>query len=76
MRVEHMSTEHKIETKSIPKVLKVPFYNVFHQFHTAVTTTLYSKCIAPNPFMVLNFSCLKVAQVSSTEIRLFLCLHL
>ena len=38
--------------------------------------TLYLKCIAPNPSMVLNFSCLKVAQVSSTESRLFLCLHL
>ena len=57
--------------------LKVPYYTVFHQFHTAVRgpTTLYLKYIAPNPSMVLNFSCLKVAQVSSTESSLFLCLH-
>ena len=37
---------------------------------------LYLVCIATNPSVVLNFSCLKVAQVSSTESRLFLCLHL
>ena len=58
--------------------LKVPYYTVFHQFHTAVRgpTTLYLKCIAPNPSEVLNFSSLKVTQVSSTESRLLLCLHL
>ena len=35
-------------------VLKVPHYTVFHQFHTAVRgpTTLYLKCIAPNPSVV------------------------
>ena len=50
--------------------LHIPYYTVFHQFHTAVRgpTTLYSKCIAPNPSVVLNFSSLKVAQVSSTEL--------
>ena len=50
--------------------LKVPYYTVFNQFHTAVRgqTTLYLKCIAPNPSVVLNFSCLKVVQVSSTEL--------
>ena len=49
-----------------------------HQFHTAVRgpTTLYSICVAQNPSVVLNFSCLKVALLSSTESRLFLCLHL
>ena len=59
-------------------ILKVPYYTVFHQFHTAVRgpTTLYLKCIAPSPSVVHNFSCLKVNQVSSTESRLFLCLHL
>ena len=33
------------------------------QFHTAVRgqATLHLKCIAPNPSLVLNFSCLKVA---------------
>ena len=58
--------------------LKVPYYTVFHQFHTAVrgpTTTVYLICIAPNPSVVLNFSFLKVALLSSTESRLFLCLH-
>ena len=36
--------------------LKVPYFIVFHQFHTAVRglTTLYPKCIAPNPSVVLN----------------------
>ena len=59
-------------------VLKVPYYTVFHQFHTAVRgpTALYSICIALNPTMVLNFSCLKVALQSSTQSSLFLCLHL
>ena len=58
--------------------LKVPSCAAFDQFHTAVRgpTTLYLKCISPNPSVVLNFSCLKVTQVSSTESRLFLCLHL
>ena len=34
--------------------LKVPYYTVFHQFHIAVRgpTTLYSICIASNPFVV------------------------
>ena len=59
-------------------MLKVPYYTVFHLFHTAVRgpETLYLKCIAPNPSMVLNFSCLKVTLLSSTESRLFLCLHI
>ena len=59
-------------------LLKFPYYTVFHQFHTAVRgpTTLYLKWIAPNPSVVLNFSCLKVALLSSTEGRRFLCLHL
>ena len=59
-------------------ILKVPYYTVFHQFHTADRgpATLFSRSIGPNPSMVLDFSCLKVAQVSSTENRLFLCLHL
>ena len=37
--------------------LKVPYYTVFQQFHTAVggPTTLYLKCIAPNSSVVLNF---------------------
>ena len=50
--------------------LKVPYYTGFHQFHTTVRdpTTLFPKCIAPNRSVVLNFSCLKVAQVSSTEL--------
>ena len=32
-------------------ILEVPYYTVFHQFHTAVrgSTTLYLKCIAPKP---------------------------
>lgn len=57
--------------------LKVPYYT-FHQFHTAVRgpTTVYSKRLATNPSMVLNFSHLRVAQVSSPENRLLLCLHL
>ena len=48
--------------------LKIPYYAVFHEFHRAVRgpTTLYSKCNAPYLSMVLNFSCLKAAQVSST----------
>ena len=60
------------------EMLKVPYYTVFCQFHTAVRdpTTLNLKCIAPNPPMVLNFSCLKVTQMSSTESRLFLCLNM
>ena len=59
------------------KILKVPYYTVFHQFHTAVRgpTTLYSICIASNTSVVLKFSCLKVAQVSSTESRLPCLLH-
>ena len=59
-------------------MLKDPYYTVFHQFHTAVRgpTTLYSICIAPNPSLVLNFSCLKVALQSSIQSSLFLCLHL
>ena len=58
--------------------LKVPYYTVFHQFHTAVRgpTTLYSICIAPNTSVVLNSSCLKVALLSSVHSTLFLCLHL
>ena len=48
-------------------MLNVPYYTVFHQYNTAGPTTLYLKCIAPNPSVVLNFSCLKVTQVSSTE---------
>ena len=67
-----------LNSPSSLKPLKVLYYTVFHQFHTAVRgpTTLYLKCIAPNPSIVLNFSCLKVTQVSSTKIRLFLCLQL
>ena len=47
--------------------LKVPYYTCFHQFHTAVRgpTALYSIYIVPNPSLVLNFSCLKVALQSS-----------
>ena len=47
--------------------LKVPHYTVFHQFHTAnrSPTILYSIFIAPNPSLVLNFSCLKVALLSA-----------
>ena len=47
--------------------LKVPHYTVFHQFHTAVRgpSTLYLRYIAPNPSLVLNFSCLKVALLSA-----------
>lgn len=50
---------------------------ILYQFHTAVTVpiTVYSKCLAPNTSMVLNFSHLKVAQVCCPENRL-LCLHL
>ena len=49
--------------------LKVPYYMVFHQFNTAVRSpkTLYSNHIAPNPSLVLNFSWLKVAQLSSPD---------
>ena len=58
--------------------LKVPYYTVFHQFHTAVRgpTTLYSICIAPNTSVLLNSSCLKVALLRSIQSTLFLCLHL
>ena len=56
--------------------LKVPNYTVCHQFSHRGPTTLYSICSAPNSSVVLNFSCLKVTQVSSTESRLFLYLHL
>ena len=58
--------------------LKVPYYTVSHQFHTAVRgpKTLNSICIVPNPYMFLNFSCLKVALQSSIQSSLFLCLHL
>ena len=50
-------------SSSMP-ILKVPYLTVFHEFHTAVRgpATLYLICIAPNPSVVLNFSCLKVTQ--------------
>ena len=62
----------------IDDCLKVPYYTIFHQFHRAVRgpTALYLICIAPNPSVVLNFSCLKVALQSSIQSSLFLCLHL
>ena len=67
-----------LNSPSSLKPLKVLYYTVFYQFHTAVRgpTTLYLKCIAPNPSVVLNFSCLKVALQSSIQSSLFLCLHL
>ena len=39
----------------------ISYNTFFQQFHTAVRgpTTLYSKFIAPNSSVVLNFSCLK-----------------
>ena len=44
----------KKNTKSLKCPLKVPYYTVFHQFHTAIRgpTALYSICIGPNPSMV------------------------
>ena len=65
------------KVKSTP-ALKVPYYTVFHEFHTAVRgpTTLYSICIAPNTSVVLNSSCLKVALLSSIQSTRFVCLHL
>ena len=56
-------------------IFKVPYYTVVHQFDTAVRglKTLYSICITPNPCMVLNFSCLKLALQSSIQSSLILC---
>ena len=51
--------------------LKVPYYTVFHHFHTAVSspTTLYSIRAAPEPSVVLNFSSVP-APLNANELRL------
>ena len=76
---EHFGNEQQVASAYMERThkkkigfLQVPYYTVFHQYHTAVRgpKTLCSIC------KVLNFSCLIVTLQSSIQGSLFLCLHL
>ena len=68
---KHLDDHYKVATLRSHIIL---FFINFIQL--SEVQHMYLICIAPNPSMFLNFSCLKVTLLSSTESRLFLSLHL